>query len=171
MKNNDAISVIVILGAAVWADGKPSPSLERRTRRAARLWIEQDYEYLIPSGAIGLHEPSEAEVMSEILVAEGIPPDAIMRDDQSRTTFETAMNVSKMLADRKVDRLTAVTDPSHAPRTWLVLRSYGLPVDTVTTLGQTPKSRLSTTVKQYLRELIALPYYATRCIAVLVRRV
>ncbi|OOY05650.1 YdcF family protein [Thioclava sp. F28-4] len=114
---------ILILGAAVWADGLPSPSLQRRTRHAASLWHSGAAERVICCGGVGRHPPSEAEVMSRILRAEGVEAEAISLEDRSTSTYE---NIGFARAHLESDEVIIVTDPYHAPRAVMIARQMGL---------------------------------------------
>src|SRR5882724_3797868 len=64
--------VIVVLGAAVWPGGQPSPTLQRRVMHAVDL-MQQGYAvYLLVTGGMGHYPPTEAEVMQRLAVAHGI---------------------------------------------------------------------------------------------------
>lgn len=158
--------VLVVPGAAVWLGGQPSPSLERRTRRAVALWQTGEYDLVIPSGGLGRHPPTEAQVMHDILCSEGIPKEAIRCDQSATTTFQTARYVAAMLAGETFERVHAVTDRSHAVRTWIAFRAYGLPVQVRTTAGFGPRSRLSIQIVQWLREIPATLYYIPAAILI-----
>ncbi|QPZ92042.1 YdcF family protein [Thioclava electrotropha] len=114
---------ILILGAAVWADGLPSPSLQRRTRHAAALWQAGAAERVICCGGVGRHPPSEAEVMARILREEGVEAEAIFLEDRSTSTYE---NIGFARAHLESDEVIVVTDPYHAPRAVMIARRMRL---------------------------------------------
>ncbi|OWY01622.1 hypothetical protein B6V75_13610 [Thioclava sp. F1Mire-8] len=114
---------ILILGAAVWAEGAPSPTLLRRTRHAAALWHAGAAERVICCGGVGRYPPSEAEVMARILRAEGVDSEAIFLEDRSTSTYE---NIGFAQAHLDGDEVTIVTDPYHAPRAVMIARRMGL---------------------------------------------
>ncbi|MGH3146930.1 MAG: ElyC/SanA/YdcF family protein, partial [Rubrobacter sp.] len=60
--------VAVVLGAQVLRSGRPSPTLEARTRHAGELYAAGGVDLLIPTGGEGEHPPSEADVMATILL-------------------------------------------------------------------------------------------------------
>ena len=59
----DMRPVALVLGAAVWPGGRPSPTLRRRALKAAALWHEGQVRAIIGCGGVGRHPPSEAEVI------------------------------------------------------------------------------------------------------------
>ena len=66
----------LILGCAVWPGG-PSPTLRRRALHAAGLWHRGEVDWLVACGGLGRHPPTEAEAIRDLLLAEGIPAEAI----------------------------------------------------------------------------------------------
>lgn len=116
----------LILGAAVWPGGEPSPTLLRRTRHAAALWHAGAVAWLVPCGGLGRHPPTEAEAMRRILRAEGVPDRAIRLEDRSTSTHENILFARPILAALGATRAVLVTDATHAPRARLIARGLGL---------------------------------------------
>ena len=59
-----AYDVIVVLGAAVWPGGQPSPALQCRVLHAVDL-LQRGYAlHLLVTGGVGQYPPAEAEVMT-----------------------------------------------------------------------------------------------------------
>ena len=54
--------VIVVLGAAVWPGGQPSPALQRRVMHAVDLMQRGYAAYLLVTGGMGQYPPTEASV-------------------------------------------------------------------------------------------------------------
>src|SRR5215211_7207081 len=80
--------VIVVLGAAVWSDGQPSPALQRRILHAVDL-LQRGYAgYLLVTGGVGKYPPAEAAVMQRLAVAHGIPFQHILCEDQATSTCQ-----------------------------------------------------------------------------------
>ena len=146
------MDAILILGAAVWAEG-PSPAMLLRTRHAARLWHATRPPQVIPCGGLGRHAPTEAEAMARILIEDGVPEEVIQREDRSTTTYENIRNALPLLAG---PRVTLVTHGYHAARARMVARHFGLEAE----VSCPQDSRRN--VKIRLRETLALPAYALR---------
>jgi uncharacterized SAM-binding protein YcdF (DUF218 family) len=115
------LNIFVIFGAAVWPGGQPSRAMLRRTLAAAHASKSTPHRLFIPSGAIGKYGPAEAEVMRDILIAEGIPGKEILVDDRSTDTLSTVLNCLPILRKHPTDSLVWVcTDRYHLPRCiWL----------------------------------------------------
>lgn len=142
------VTAIVILGAAVWANG-PSPTLRRRTLHGAALFHEGRGDVVIVCGGLGRFAPTEAEVMADVLRAAGVPSEAIRLEDTSTNTVENIRNAMPILdALRKRDVLV-VSDAYHLPRARLIARRQGLHVAVSAPRG----GRLWPQVKGWLREI------------------
>ena len=153
------MDAILILGAAVWADG-PSPTLKRRTLHAATLWHSGVAPLLVPCGGLGRHSPTEAAAMRDILRGQGIPDTAIMIEDRSTDTLENIRYALPHLKQNAATRVTIVTDLTHGPRAAMVARHFGLTA-TVSSPSLTG-GRKRTVIRQALRECGAIPVYFWR---------
>jgi uncharacterized SAM-binding protein YcdF (DUF218 family) len=118
--------VAVVLGTQVLSDGRPSRTLEARVRHAARLYVEGGAALLIPTGGLGKHPPSEAEVMARVLREEGVPEEAILPEDQALNTWDSARLVAGMAGKLGVRSVVVVTDPLHCVRAVAAFRQAGL---------------------------------------------
>lgn len=155
--------VIIVLGAAVWPGGRPSPALRRRMAHAVRLWQAGQGQYLLLTGGLGQHAPTEARVMQHLARAAGVPQHCIVLEEQATSTFESAVYCSRLCAQQHWQRALLVTDRYHLPRAWLSFRSVGLQVH-----GSGTRSRLHPWRKAYYargRELPAVLWYIVRIIA------
>jgi uncharacterized SAM-binding protein YcdF (DUF218 family) len=119
-------SVVVILGAQVLRGGRPSRTLEARTRHAGGLYAGGGVDLLIPTGGEGEYPPGEAKVMSAILREMGVPDAAILREDSAQSTWESALRVAEIARARGVPEVIVVTDPLHGVRTVAAFRRAGL---------------------------------------------
>lgn len=155
------MKAIVILGAAVWPDG-PSPTLMRRTKHAADLWAETPDAVVVPCGGLGKHPPTEASVMTDILMAQGVPEQAILPEDKSTSTYENLRNAAMILKPRGISTVTVVTNGYHGPRARLVARTVGL--RTKISAPDTSDAPWPQHYRMVIREVFAIPAYAIRLI-------
>ena len=109
--------VAVVLGAQVLRGGRPSRTLEVRTRHAGELYGKGLLDLLVPTGGEGEHPPGEADVMSGILREMGVPEAAIVCEDTARSTWESAVKVAEIARRRGIREILVVTDPLHCVRT------------------------------------------------------
>lgn len=151
----DAPRIALVLGAAVWPGGLPSPSLRRRAGQAIALYRAGEVDAIMGCGGTGAHPPAEAEVIAQLCRAAGVPEAAILREDRSTTTRENLTFAKALLPPGA--QVVVVTDPYHAPRARLIARQIGLRARTSCPAWDTigPRQRL----KHLPRE--ALAYLAT----------
>ena len=161
--------VIVVLGAAVWPGGQPSPALRRRVLHAVDLLQRGYAPHLLVTGGVGKHPPAEAEVMQHIAVAHGIPHASIVLEDQATSTFESAWRCRDMLWQRGWSRALIVTDRFHLTRALVAFRSVGIRATGSAAPGK-PAWRLSQRVYYRLREGLALAWYLGRAVPVALQR-
>lgn len=117
---------IVILGARVLADGRPGPALTRRTRHAVALYERGLAPLIICSGGVGENAPSEAEAACGLAAALGVPPEALLLEDQAHSTEENALYSAVLARARGFDDVIVVTDGYHLYRADLLFRAAGL---------------------------------------------
>jgi uncharacterized SAM-binding protein YcdF (DUF218 family) len=150
------MTTAVILGAAVWPDG-PSPTLRRRTLHGAALFHAGQVQQIVCCGGMGQHPPTEARVMHDILVAQGVPKAAILQEDRSNTTAENLRNALPLLHG---DDVIIVSDSYHLPRALLMARRLGMQAR-----GNAPPwqgARRGQQIKSTLREIPAYILYWLR---------
>lgn len=118
--------VAVVLGAALDAEGGPSPALARRTRHGAALVIEGMAGHLLLSGGVVRPGRSEAEVMQMLAVGAGVSPARIVTETASVNTLENAGNRLAVIRRYGWERVVVVTDAYHLPRALYTFRRLGL---------------------------------------------
>ena len=118
--------VAVVLGAQVLRGGRPSRTLEARTRHAGGLYGRGLLDLLVPTGGEGEHPPREAFVMSGILREMGVHEAAILCEDTARNTWESAVRVAEIARRRGIREVLVVTDPLHCVRTVASFDRVGL---------------------------------------------
>jgi murein DD-endopeptidase MepM/ murein hydrolase activator NlpD len=149
---------IVVFGAALWAEG-PSMTLRIRVARAAELYAQGLAPKLLCTGG---HSDgrSEAKAMRALLLADGVPADAVIADDGGTDTRHALRSVKRFGDGRW--RIIAVSSPYHLFRIGSEARRQGIEAQ----LCAAPRSGkrswplLVFDARQYLREAIAVPAYA-----------
>jgi uncharacterized SAM-binding protein YcdF (DUF218 family) len=122
----ESMGVAVVLGAQVLSGGRPSRTLEARVRHAAQLYKEGKVGLVVPTGGLGEHPPSEAEVMARILREEGVPEEAVLVEDRALNTCDSVRLTAGMADTLGVKSVVVVTDPLHCVRTVAAFRRAGL---------------------------------------------
>ena len=164
-----AYDVIVVLGAAVWPGGQPSPALQRRILHAVDLLQRGYAAALLVTGGVGKYPPAEAAVMQHLAMAHGVLPQHILCEDQATSTFESAVLCCSILQQRGWSHALVVTDRYHLPRALLAFWSCGLRAVGSAAPGK-PARRLWRRWYYYSREALALLWYFVRALPVLLRR-
>jgi vancomycin permeability regulator SanA len=118
--------VAVILGAQVLRGGRPSRTLEARTRHAGDMFARGEVDLLIPTGGVGEHPPAEADVISWILRRMGVPERAILREGIARSTWESAVRVAQVSRRMGIAEVLVVSDPLHCVRVVSAFERAGL---------------------------------------------
>lgn len=126
---------IVVMGAAQY-DGRPSPVFAARIDHAVELFHEGVAPVLIVTG--GKQEgdrTTEAASARDYAIARGVPEDAILVEDESRTTLQSIRGVAALMAADDLDVAVFVSDPSHMLRVLRMasdagIEGYGSPTTT-----------------------------------------
>lgn len=156
----------IIFGAAVWEDGRLSPTLRRRVQ-GALAWAQGHPDgILIPTGGIGPSGLTEAEAMQRDLLIAGIAAGRIIPETHGRDTLESVRLCDEILRRRGDCRSVAVcTSPFHQPRCALLFRLLGYRVER----PRMPSDRGLVIKRRYaqyvLKEMVATPYDALLLLA------
>lgn len=151
--------VIVVMGAAQY-DGRPSPVFAARLDHAIELFREGIAPRLIVTG--GKREgdrTTEAASARIYAVQHDVPDEAILTEDQSRTTLQSIRGVAAVMRDHGFESAVFVSDPSHMLRVLRMasdegITAYGSPTRT------SPQERDAIRrVDAIVRELGALAFY------------
>ncbi len=125
---------IVVLGGGTRSAHYPRPWVDLseagdRVLHGIRLYQQGRAPLLIFSGGRVSWRgggPSEAQDMTEIATTFGVPRNAILQDDTSLNTYQNAVNVQAIAAQRQIQTLLLVTSASHMPRALAIFRRLGL---------------------------------------------
>lgn len=153
---------IVVLGAAVWEGARPSPSLRRRVAHAAGLFQSGAAPLIIGSGGLGRFPPSEADMIGRLLAEAGVPGDAFLAEDRSRTTLENVLFSARLMRERGLSRVLVVSDRYHLPRAVMCFRALGFDAAGSGPGRGTSGTPLRKWIYYHLREIAALPWYALK---------
>ena len=113
---------IVVLGGQTansrqnWFQEYDPNKTSTRINRGAELYMAQRAPHILVSGAALDGGTSEAQVMAQYLLKQGIPNQAILIEEQSFTTQENAIYSAKKLKEYNVKTVLLVTSALHMPR-------------------------------------------------------
>lgn len=149
----------IVLGAAVWA-GTPSPVLRARLDHALLLFQNKQIQRIVVTGGVGRGDNmSEAEASAQYLVSKGVPADAILLEEQGRSTYESLKSATVLAQDANIRRVLLVSDPFHMLRSLKMAQDLGLEAYASPTLTSPISTRPLEEQFYMLREAIAYTAY------------
>ena len=122
MKN---VEMILLLGLALGKNDEPLPELVARVDAAVAAQKEYGVNIMPCGGVTPGHTRTEADVMTELLLARGVAKETIIRENESRTTVENFLNAAKLLGNGK-KRVLVVTSDYHVRRSVMTAMRCGL---------------------------------------------
>ena len=121
-----AYDVIVVLGAQVKATGEPSVQLRWRLDKALEMYFTYPCPVIV-CGAQGSDEPRpEADVMRDLLIADGIPAERIFSDPVSRNTYQNIGNAMEIMERLGVTTPLIITSDYHLSRAMDIAKAEGV---------------------------------------------
>jgi uncharacterized SAM-binding protein YcdF (DUF218 family) len=142
--------VLVVLGAALAADGSLGPALAERVEAGVEAWKRGVAPRLLMTGAL------EASAMKQRAVELGVPEEAIWIEHTALTTRENALFSGEILRQKGVRRALIVTQPYHRARGAAAFRRLGIEAEALDFRS------FRQPLKQQLRELAARLVYRLR---------
>lgn len=158
--------VIIVLGSGLRRDLQPGPALTRRSVRAAELWKAGFAPAIICSGGYATWSTrSEADGCAQILRENGVPADAIIIEERSRSTEENAVYSHEIMRERGWTTALVISDAYHLLRATWIFSAEGV---TFTTSPAAPPpffDALTATARevvalhwQVVKTVLGLPY-------------
>ncbi len=148
----------VVLGAAVYTD-RPSPVFEERIRHGVNLFREGRVRKLVMTGGLSPGDRlTEARAARDWSLRQGVPSEAILLEEASRTTQENLAFALPILRRHGLERVLIVSDPLHMRRAVAMARRLGIEAEP----SPTPTSRY-VGWKTWSAFLVGEAYYLTRC--------
>lgn len=115
-----AREVVLVPGAEVYRDGRPSPALASRLDVAAALYRSGKVRTVLMSGGQGTFE---VDAMTAYAVRAGIPANAVTRDPNGERTYDSCVNARDRFGARS---LAIVSQEDHVARAVYTCRRLGL---------------------------------------------
>ena len=156
---NTAADAIVVLGAAQY-EGRPSPVLKARLDHAITLYRRGLAPLLIMTGGRGYGDTTtEAAVSQRYAMKRGVSADAILLEDEGRTTSESMRAVAVMLETNPESprRVILVSDPFHMLRLAVLARRFSLQPATSPTRTSPISANREQAFKYVLSESVKVP--------------
>lgn len=115
----------IVFGSGVRDDGKVSPSLSVRLDRGLALYHSHMVPRLIVSGGDDKNGYNEAHVMRGYLLSKGMPSDAVIMEDKSKTTWENAKFSAVIMRAHGWSSATVISEYFHIYRCYWFLKAQG----------------------------------------------
>lgn len=119
---------IIVLGAQVQRNGRPSAALRGRVQRAVAVYHAGFAPRLVVTGGVGEAGVAEASVMQALAVAAGVPEEAVVIEGRATRTLESAHAVGVIGRQAGWQSVIVVSDPFHLWRTALMFLAEGFAV-------------------------------------------
>ncbi len=138
---------ILVLGAGVRADGTPSNMLEDRLRAAIALYQSGVSDVVLLSGDNSGEDYDEVSAMERYCLQNGVPAEAIVRDDSGFSTFESVYNSVKTLGYRDI---IIVTQEYHLYRAIYAANKMGADADGFSSDYRTYHLQFKRDIREYI---------------------
>lgn len=104
----------VVLATKAYENGRPNPCLTARVAAGAALYRAGKVKKLVMSGGINRDRQYGSRNMQRIAEEMGVPPEAIVQEDRSSTTFENIVFSRRLIEDTQ--NVVVVSAGFHLPR-------------------------------------------------------
>lgn len=152
-KNNNH-KVGVVLGAAVWSDNQPSPSLKSRVDKAIELFKNKNINIIQLTGSNAPGELSESEVAFNYLTEGKIDPKFIWKEKRTTSTLEQIKFIrSEILPRNDVSEIIIISDAYHLPRIMEISNFFKLKVKVI---PSDIEFKFNNKVQNQIRETVAI---------------
>jgi uncharacterized SAM-binding protein YcdF (DUF218 family) len=173
-------AIVVLTGGSIPATGLiPFPSIAeamfRRLEEAWRLYRLNPKPIIVSGGHVNPFTPSmnENEIAREYLIRWGVPKQDVLFEARSRDTFESAVEVEKILRSKSWKRYLLVTSAAHMPRSMVAFAArapepvpapgdFSLSRFVVTPLHLFPNESAAANISFSLHEYVGLINYYWR---------
>ncbi len=173
-------AIVVLTAGSLPATGLiPFPSVDgemfRRLDEAWRLYRLRPKPIIVSGGHVNPFTPSrnENQIARDYLTLWGVPKRDVLAEDKSRDTFESAIEVEKILRKRGWKRYLLVTSAVHMPRSMVAFTAkapeplpapgdFSLGEVKLTPLDLLPNESASKGIAASLHEYVGLANYYWR---------
>jgi vancomycin permeability regulator SanA len=119
--------VAIVLGCPAELDGTPSMCQRCRVKTAVRDWRKGVTRNLLFSGGAAHSASVEADVMGDLAIRRGVPPDRVLREGRALTTWQNIRFAKRMLAARGWQSILFISTADHLARAHRIAEYYGIP--------------------------------------------
>ena len=124
--------VIAVFAGGVGESGRAGGGYQERVQHAANLYLAGYSSHLVFSSGF-VFAFQEAEVMRDLAVALGVPPEAIILERQASSTYENVIYTRDIMVANNWEQLLVVSSPYHMRRAMLTWRKQAPSFQVVST--------------------------------------
>ncbi len=151
-------NIAVVLGAAVWSDNQPSPSLSRRIERAVELYKKGFVGKILLTGGKAPGEMTEAEVAYEYARRKGMEMSKVKFENLTTSTTEQIKYIkNKLVGDPGIEDIIVISDAYHLVRVLEISKFYN--ADIKVAASRLKSSSEENKFYRLIRECIALTVF------------
>lgn len=122
-ENIPLADAVIVLGAYVYNNNKPSPVLEDRLLYAYDLYSKGKVKKILVSGDHGTKEYDEVNVMRNFLIQKGVPEEDVFMDHAGFDTYDSMYRAKKIF---QIQTLIISTQEFHIRRAIYIARRLGI---------------------------------------------
>jgi uncharacterized SAM-binding protein YcdF (DUF218 family) len=118
--SRQSFDAIIVLGTPADSDGNPTPALLDRITEGVHEYQRGVAPHLIVTGAAAHNRFIEAEVMSRVAQAQGVPDSVIFEESRALDTIQNACYSGSILEHHGWHSAEVVSSASHLPRAAMI---------------------------------------------------
>jgi vancomycin permeability regulator SanA len=154
---SNKVKIAVVLGAAVWSDNRPSPSLASRADKAAELYTKGAINKIQLTGGNAPGELSEAEVSFKYILKKGVDRNDIWIEKETTSTIEQIRFVkNELIGEKGLNSVMIISDIYHIRRVKEICRFYDIKADVAAANLNLKTDKI---IFYQLRECLALLFF------------
>ncbi|MEK6255706.1 MAG: YdcF family protein [Chloroflexota bacterium] len=112
------VQTVIVFGAGLHRDGRPTAVLRDRVTSAAALYLADKVDYMLMSG----HAP-EPSAMRDFALSLGVPDEAILLDNGGSRTYDSCYHAKESF---DLEETILVTQEFHLPRAIFLCEALGI---------------------------------------------
>ncbi len=118
--SRQSFDAIIVLGTPADSDGNPTPELLDRITEAVHEYQRGVAPRLIVTGAAAHNHFVEADVMTRVAEAQGVPASQILEEPQALDTIQNACYSGRLMTAHGWHSAEVVSSASHLPRAAMI---------------------------------------------------
>jgi uncharacterized SAM-binding protein YcdF (DUF218 family) len=119
--------VAIVLGCPAELDGTASLCQRCRVKTAVRDYRKGAVRNLLFSGGAAHSAAVEADVMGDLAVQRGVPPEHVLREGRALTTWQNLKLAKRIVAQHGFGTILFISTADHLARAHRIAQFYGIP--------------------------------------------